>query len=468
MIKHVCFLNKKLTKTFCRAALVGINSNEVGKIPQYFDLVFGLLSIEDGLQPLRTELLLGYAQPIYKGGYGLCAVIDIEDDVNCYVSAAMEEGKGKTVLQALWSDRRRSEKLIVLCLKMLFNELSTNKILHDYMKAMPSPCYLFESYLDWIPKFLQIYAKMSSYMTASELKERDESIEEVKKMYAEYKVRVCKEGVQPRQLYIVGKTLATKETTVTTEGPIKVTVTEITAEVYGTKPMDNYNAALPGRYLIDHFNHVSNNVNVRYENKEEVKGSGVENGNLVGPSDSATSMASSEPPNGKDENKKEETKLESKKEVAGDSWDEVDSKKEEIKINVNEDITSAAEFSPKLTVPFMSLAIFHKFEIINSGKDRVTAKLVLEPKKNSALNFYCPITIGACKSIYYSATAFTIQRDDVSKDLGEYEIKVKFQVQPSANVPTAYSQSSPIEDDTNAGTFSRKSRWNLMSRVHIH
>lgn len=456
MVKHVCFLNKKLTKAFCRAALIGINSNEMGKIPQYFDLIFGLLSIEDEFQTLRTELLLGYAQPVYKGGYGLCAVIDIEDDVNCYMSAAAEEGKGKAVLQALWSDRRRSEKLIVLCLKMLFNELRTNKTLHDHVKAMPPPCYLFESYLDWIPKFLQVYLKMSSYMTASELKERDESIEEVRKMYEEYKVRVCKEGVQPRQHYIIGKTLGTKEIAIVAEGQAKAVIAEITAEVYETKPMDSHNAALPGRYLIDHFNHVSNNVNMRYESKEEAKELGVESGNSVEQGGDAASMATSEPPNGKDENKKEEAKLESKKEVTGDSWDEVDAKKEEIKINVSEDSTSAAESFPKLTVPFTSVATFHKVDIINSGKDRVTAKVALEPKKNSALNFYCPIAIGACKAVYYSATAFTIQKDDITKDFGEYEMKVKFQVQPSANASAAYSQSSPIDDDATAGTFRTK------------
>ena len=408
MVKHMCYLNKKSSKIYCRAALLGIGGTEVSKISQYFLLIFGLLSIEDKFQALRTECLLGYPKPIYKVGYGLCATIDIEDDVNCYVSVIVEPTRDKSLLQALWSDRKRSEKLITLCLKMLLTEFKTNKVLYDYMKTMPPPCYLFETYLDWVPKFLQVYSKMTLHMTSTELKERDDSIDEVNQLYDEYKIRAFKEGVVPRQFYIIGKTLDTRELKEKgiIEGKVKVVVTEIVTEVYESKPMGEYNAALTGRYLIDHFNHISNNVNMIYEDKIEKKAEV-----------QSTEVDTDKSEEVKERNDEVDEKRENSEEI----------KREETKIIVNENITSNAVM-PVKPIPFKSIAVFHKIQIINNEIEKITAKIYIKPKEGSYMNFYCPILISACKDINYSETAFIIQKDDITKDFGEYEIGIKFKL----------------------------------------
>ena len=255
MIAHVCYKNRRSSKQACKIILKAINDFEVSKIPQYFDLLVELLTMEDEYQPLRIEWILGYQQPTVRAEYGLAAVVDIADEVNCYVSPLGVERKDDPLLQQLWSHRNRYEGFVAQCIKVLLQISAKCECLYEYLKAVPPPTYVFVRYTDWIPRFLDTYAKTTAFLTATEIKEKETLIGEIRVLYNAYQARVMKDPTPVAQLYLVGKTLETHELKdkEISQGGVRLVVTEIVTEVYPSKPMGTHNPALSGDFLIKYY-----------------------------------------------------------------------------------------------------------------------------------------------------------------------------------------------------------------------
>ncbi len=252
MIAHICYRNRRCSKQACKIIVKAINDFEVAKIPQYFDLLVDLLTMADEYQPLRIEWILGYQQPTVRTEYGLAGIIDISDEVNAYVSPLGAERRDDPLLHQLWIHRNRYEGFVSQAIKVLLQIAAKCDRLHNYLEVVPPPCYLYARYTDWIPKFIDTYAKTTAFLNASELKEKEALIAEVRALYAAFNERVKKDGLPVPQLYMVGKTLETRELKdkEVVQNGVKLTVTEIIAEVYPSQPMGDHNSALSGDFLI--------------------------------------------------------------------------------------------------------------------------------------------------------------------------------------------------------------------------
>lgn len=269
MLVHLSYRSSKFTRQICEQILKGINSYDATRVLQYIDAITLLLLLEDNLSLVRTELILGFSQPNPKSSYGLSGISDIEDDVNIYISPVSTEERNKPLLQLLWEDKRRFENVITQLLKMLFAVCEGSARVYRHVRDSAPPSYMYARYTDWVEGFLEDYGKMTSFMSAEQLKEKEKLVESVKELWKRFDGRVKEDGVKAVQLYMIGKTISTKELDEKEieVDKVKFSVTEVVAEIYESEPMVNYNSALPGKYLINHFNHMYNNANTRYEKK---------------------------------------------------------------------------------------------------------------------------------------------------------------------------------------------------------
>jgi len=497
MVAFTCLNNKKFSKKMCTMTLKGVNDYEVKNIPQYFDLIAELFALEDQYQPLRIEWILGYAQPNHKAEYGLAGQIDIEDEINMYISGIGSEHRDEPLLQLLWNYRKRYELLITQCLKMLFTVACKNDFLYNYLKNVAPPSYIYKRYIDWIPRFLDTYSKTNSFMTSSELKCKDSLILEVRDLIKIMETRIDSEKLQPPQFYMVGKTLATRELKhkeVSTKGA-KVTVTELTVEVYeNTKPMGEYNLGLSGDYLIKHFGHIRMNVNSKYEAKlaleqesqkppaaaasapqketqNEIKTETPHAPKIVihltnpGPEQKGDSSAASNvrseilesetmkiaEPETKNtpEVRKEEPAapptVPENSPISAEPRIQVSVQKSEDKTPPTADIkdTQPAAFAGKQAQEvtkvideeklFKALPVIHKIEVTGVGYYTGYAKVVIKHKEGVKPNFYCPLSRLKCRVTAFSSIILLIQANDCTLPISDYEILLSTAEVPEQN-----------------------------------
>lgn len=87
----------------------------------------------------------------------------------------------------------------------------------------------------------------------------------------------------------------------------------------------------------------------------------------------------------------------------------------------------SVEEENKEEVRFKRAAVFHRIEIVNEGSAQVDAKVRIKPK-DSTVNFYYPIT--KCKQIVsrYKRSILNLQKIDLNKDMGNYEIDLELNV----------------------------------------
>jgi len=472
MIITMCYDNKKATKQLCSIILKGIDNSEISKAVEHIDLIRGMLLLKDQYQELRIELILGYPQPLSRSGYGLASINDIEEDVNCYFTPIRYT---KSLLQFMWNEKKHTWKIVIKCIQMLYIVCGSSKVVYNYLKQMPPPCYLFARYTDWIPKFLESCFKSYTHLRGEELKEKNDLIEEVKELHEVYNAQVVSEEKVPPVFYMVGKVIDSYELpdkTIVREN-VRLSVTEIVTEVYETKPMGDYNAGLSANYLIKHFNHTHGNANTWAENRGKIKR--ISDTNLL-----EIAMSSESPekvkPGVNPEDSKELTELRKvKSKDSNPSIERVDSSEiemgEQPTSEINQEQYAKPKSSPMVTeeknadvdeihkmediekaqpinednppkffenspnnlpteqsmkseekeVEHKKLAVFHLIEIVNRGQIQVEVKMSIKPKSED-INFYCPIT--KCKQdiLTYKKTLLTLQRIHLDRNIGDYEI----------------------------------------------
>lgn len=496
IISRLSLDNRKFTKQTCKALINGLEGYEIAKLSQYITLMCEQLALKDQYQKLRFALLLGYPQPISKIAFGLADNNDISDDVNSYVSPL--EGK-KSLLQGLWDERKRCEKAVAQTLKVLLGLCLEDAQLYVYLKKMPPPTYLLSRYMDWVPLFLEAYFKETGYMSAAEIKEKNQLIEDVKELYAKFQEKVTKDGIDESELYMVGKVLGERELPEKEilAGNVQLKVTELTVEVYPSKPMDGYNAALSGDYLIKHFGHIHINANSRHEsrgaaeakkvtlNLQQVNGqdnnellysviNGPEKGEgereRVGAAGAEIELKplgmSKELGRARDEEQLpvgkpvkrphiyDQPENAEEEENAGFAAPTIPAREEpvaegavETQFEADKEESKLPGENPSVAEPeeeealYRPLAIFHRITLLAMGEANATVKVLVKPSEGEAANFYYP-TVGLRYKIKKSLRPILmLQKISTEKEMGSYEITIKIKEeaapQPAFKPPPA-------------------------------
>lgn len=269
---YLCKGNKKFSKKMCKTALKEVNSYERAKTPQNFDLIFKLLAIEDQYQLTRLEWILGHSHPIQNYNYGLNAISDIRSDVNAYDSFLLSGTRDKCLLQLMWNYQRYHEDIVLWSFKQLLELANANKIVYEYLRDMPAPNYLYERYTDWVPEFLGHYAKSCSYATVSR-PEKEDMLADTLTEYQLFSQQVLKDAVTSPQRYMVGKVVDSRklDERAVELGDVRMSVTEVVAEVYESRPTGEYNAGVTGEYLKSYFRHytIRNKPSSAHQKKED-------------------------------------------------------------------------------------------------------------------------------------------------------------------------------------------------------
>ena len=253
LLADLCKENKKISKRTCKYLIRVINDFDITKIPLYLDLLGELLMITDSYQILRIEWLLGYQQPKDMIQFGLASIYDIGSDINTYVSPIGLALRDDPLMLQLWRHRKKDEKLTMQCIKLIFNLVSKNEMLYNFIKNIPAPCYLFERYTDWIPGFLSSYEHGGIFLTSFEKKERGILAGETKQIFNAYSKRLQDEKLPAPQKYMIGKSVNSKKLTELQQDIQELTLvcTEIETEIYDSIPTGEQNTGLDSSYLVE-------------------------------------------------------------------------------------------------------------------------------------------------------------------------------------------------------------------------
>ncbi len=258
-ILDFCKNDKKYSKLICRFMLKIINDYDPNKIAPYFGLLSGILAIEDKLQDLRIEWILGFAQPFSEKvlGLSLISYYSFEGDINKYVSPLCITTYNYPLLWQLWKIRQRSDYFVLQSIAVLFQIVAKYEKLYQFMKLVPSPDYVHARYSDWIVQFVNDFPKVTSIMgVTTEQKEKTYSDAVIGVSKYKSKIEEEKEASNPTQNYIIG--LATKEEELkdkqlwSNEG-WELRFIEITTEIYESKPNGTTNLAISLDYIKNHF-----------------------------------------------------------------------------------------------------------------------------------------------------------------------------------------------------------------------
>ena len=269
MISKLCFQCKPYSKRICILILRAINELDYNKIIPYLPLLSEILQIPDSIQALRIEWILGYHAPILKAQFGLAGIKGISEDVNFYFSSLSINIKAYSLLFQLWQNRYGEHHLTLLTIKKLFHLADISVTFYDYIKALPSPSYVYRQYTDWIKVYLDWYKLRIESMKPEEKQSFNAIFPETLMYFNKYMERLQKENWVPYQNYMIGYILQTKELKekeMSFDG-MKIVQTEIVTEIYPSSPNASGNTVLPLEYLerytfivsifYSHFHHIS-------------------------------------------------------------------------------------------------------------------------------------------------------------------------------------------------------------------
>lgn len=251
LVLHMCRDNKKYSKKVCKLMLRVINDYEVSKISQHFDLMGDLITLSDSFQKYRLEWILGYQQPFSRIDFGLSTSFNIGDDVNSYMSPLGIELRDDPLFQQLWRHRNRNDHFTVQCIKVILKLATVCSAFYQFMKNTPAPSYIYGNYFEWIPKFICNYSRPNVGGLTVDQKEKDALIAETTDLVNGLQKKIKEENSPYPQLYIIGKTLNTreiKEREKESHG-VKLIFTEFETEIYPSNPTGDNNTAVDGDYL---------------------------------------------------------------------------------------------------------------------------------------------------------------------------------------------------------------------------
>eukprot|EP01022_Parablepharisma_sp_SALTPOND_P025670 TRINITY_DN602_c1_g1_i1.p1 TRINITY_DN602_c1_g1~~TRINITY_DN602_c1_g1_i1.p1 ORF type:complete len:1870 (-),score=221.62 TRINITY_DN602_c1_g1_i1:13785-19394(-) len=290
LIAFLSYDSKEYSKTVVKAVLKGISADLTQNLTSYFNVIKELLMINDSLQQLRLEWMLGIAnmnkmftqlapneKPYEQIKFGLSLINSVRDNVNEYPSPLAYKSLYDSLLNLLWTHRKNFEIQHISCILSL---MVKSPAAFQYVTSLPPPTYQFAKYSDWFKPFVQNYRSTAKgtgiLLTLFNLKRDDTGHQEALRLISEldqqWEKVVEKQGrytERPDVLlrypkpYIVGK--ATGENTVLQETIDGVTlmVSELVTECFESLPTGKDNLAIPEGYL--------ENLVIDTESKEEKK-----------------------------------------------------------------------------------------------------------------------------------------------------------------------------------------------------
>ena len=247
--------NHHYSLTVAQIILKTLNDIEYEEARGLFDAIDAYITIQDDLQLLRIEWLMGvptlvkvtkedFAYPSY--GSSLAAWIDEEvwtyPTPLCFGHSAYDTPD--SILSLIWKHRKRWDQYCVSCIKTLFSICLRSPTLSRYMEAVPAPTYQYASYIEWIREFLVLFAENQVNWGSAYTGKKEDFLPEATRLCKEFQLAATQSRPYP---YVIGKTTSCREFAVVEESPdVVMTVWEYTTWWGESKPNGRANEALPG------------------------------------------------------------------------------------------------------------------------------------------------------------------------------------------------------------------------------
>lgn len=124
-----------------------------------------MLEIQDEFCERRAEWLLGVPYLNRKrygdaNHFGLFQASSLDEFYIQYTSPLNVDG-GQTVLDCISENRKRTENMVVSCLKYLLAAALENPMVAEYLISMPAPAYIHANFMDFVRPYLDSYIQDS-------------------------------------------------------------------------------------------------------------------------------------------------------------------------------------------------------------------------------------------------------------------------------------------------------------------
>jgi len=260
MISKIAYYNTRYSKHIITLILKNLNEIDLHRAAMWLDFIPELIMLDDNLQNLRIEWILGYPQIIRKNEFGLANTTDIEDDIYEYVSFIGNKKHYESLLQLIWKHRKRSEPFTICGIRMLFRLMATCEALYSYMMKIIAPSYTNSSYINWMSYAVNLHLseQCSDKQLTPEQSEKLQAANDAKILIDQFAKKMQSgEYAEPVNTgYMVGKKIGKdkiiKEWNNSGKG-VKVEIVEITTEIFPSKPCGNNNFGVTPEFLIKYF-----------------------------------------------------------------------------------------------------------------------------------------------------------------------------------------------------------------------
>ena len=195
LLQHLCWENPNFTNIACQAVSDELMfSSQCYTVDLHFDVVEGLLELDDSLQPKRVAMILGdphIAMPNRGAyvGYGLASINEDCRDIlfrkdNTQIATrrtTLLNGVGRGLLAGMYNRRYSSGKWVYACLARLVSLMERIDPVRFYVWTIPAPKHLHSKrgYTFWADWFYMWLFRYCEGLTATPQPDEQEVLEGV-------------------------------------------------------------------------------------------------------------------------------------------------------------------------------------------------------------------------------------------------------------------------------------------------
>lgn len=272
MIEQFAVENEKFSMMLTIIILKGLHKVMFDEVKPLAEAFTSLLNIKDSLQMKRIQWLLGYPQPEIIcsansfDNFGIYGLNNLDDNMITYNSTLVLDG-AMSVLEVMVHNINRVESVCLVCLKHILLLSQCNPLIFDYIASLPSHCYLYAKFIDWVKPFLDKYKldlernyfgdarKKELYIETENLyvffmnkfneKYPDSIPEQITSNEQEENYMFLKPSILDKPLYIIGQTMNEISSEIQRTEDFVLLCKEVSAMTLKSMPTGKTNLALP-------------------------------------------------------------------------------------------------------------------------------------------------------------------------------------------------------------------------------
>jgi hypothetical protein len=265
-VKFICYESMKYSKIVAKAVLKGISQDLNQNMSTYFEVIRQILSLEDSLQKIRMEWLLGVStmtkgftqliakeKPFEQLKFGLSLITSIRDNVHEYPSPLAYKAPYDSLLNLLWNHRKSFD---IAPISFILSMMLKIPAVFQYITQLPPPTYQYAKYSDWFKSFVQNYrsaAKGGGLLAVLFNQKRDDTgYQEALGLASELDSQLNKSLGPSTEIfpsfspsYIVGKSTGENVLFTETKDGVTILATELVTDYYASIPTGKDNYAVP-------------------------------------------------------------------------------------------------------------------------------------------------------------------------------------------------------------------------------